>query len=99
LESSSSRSEQARDRPFVRREDAIQRALGTGSNPEATFTLTEPVELGEGAASGEVVDVVATGELTVNGVTNIVQISLQAQLVDGMILITGSTESYSPITR
>jgi polyisoprenoid-binding protein YceI len=76
----------------ARREDAIQRALGTGANPEATFALTESVELGEQAASGEVVDAVATGELTVNGVTNIVQIPLQAQLVDGMILITGSTE-------
>jgi polyisoprenoid-binding protein YceI len=76
----------------ARREDAIQKALGTGSNPEATFRLTESIDLGEDAASGEVVDAVATGELTVNGVTNIVQIPLQAQLVDGMILITGSTE-------
>jgi polyisoprenoid-binding protein YceI len=76
----------------TRREDAIQRALGTGSNPEATFTLTESIDLGEDAASGEVVDAVATGELTVNGVTNSVQVPLQAQLVEGMILITGSTE-------
>jgi polyisoprenoid-binding protein YceI len=76
----------------TRREDAIQRALGTGSNPEATFTLTESIDLGEDAASGEVVDAVATGELTVNGVTNTVEIPLQAQLVEGMILITGSTE-------
>jgi len=76
----------------TRREDAIQRALGTGSNPEATFTLTESIDLGEDAASGEVVDAVATGELTVNGVTNTVEIPLQAQLVDGMILVTGSME-------
>jgi len=76
----------------TRREDAIQRALGTGSNPEASFTLTESIDLGEDAASGEVVDAVATGELTVNGVSNTVEIPLQAQLVEGMILITGSTE-------
>jgi len=76
----------------TRREDAMQRALGTGSNPEATFTLTESIDLGEDAASGEVVDAVATGELTVNGVTNTVEIPLQAQLVDGMILVTGSME-------
>jgi polyisoprenoid-binding protein YceI len=76
----------------TRREDAIQKALGTGSNPNATFTLTEPIDLGEAASSGELVTVVATGELTVNGVTNTVEIPLQAQLVDGMILVTGSTE-------
>jgi polyisoprenoid-binding protein YceI len=76
----------------TRREDAIQRALGTGSNPEASFTLTESIDLGEDAAWGEVVDAVATGELTVNGVSNTVEIPLQAQLVEGMILITGSTE-------
>ena len=76
----------------ARREDAIQRALGTGTNPEASFVLTEPVELGEAAASGEMVEVVATGELTLNGETNTVEVPLQAQLVDGAILVTGSTE-------
>jgi len=76
----------------ARREEAIQSALGTGADPEATFVLTEPVELGEAAASGEMVEVVATGELTLNGVTNTVEIPLQAQMVDGAILVTGSTE-------
>ena len=76
----------------ARRENAIQRALGTGANPDATFVLTEPVELGDAAASGEMVEVVATGELTLNGVTNTVEIPLQAQLVDGAILVTGSTD-------
>lgn len=76
----------------ARREDAIQRALGTGTNPEASFVLTEPVELGEAAASGEMVEVVATGELTLNGETNTVEVPLQAQLVDGAIVVTGSTE-------
>jgi hypothetical protein len=39
---------------------------------------------------------VATGDLTVNGVTNTVQTPLQAQVVDGMILITGSSEIQWP---
>ena len=76
----------------TRREDAIQNSLGTTSNPEAIFVLTEPVEIGEEAAAGEAVDMVATGDLTINGVTNTVQIPLQAQMVEGIILITGSTE-------
>ena len=76
----------------ARRENAIQRALGTSANPQATFVLTEPIELSQAAASGEMVDVVASGELTLNGVTNAVEIPLQAQLIDGSILITGSTQ-------
>jgi len=75
-----------------RREDSIQDALNTSTNPEATFVLTEPIELGDGAAEGEVVEAVATGDLTINGVTNQVEIDLEAQLVDGMILVTGTTE-------
>jgi len=54
--------------------------------------LTEPADLGEEAAAGELVNVSAVGELTINGVTNTVEIPLQAQLVDGKILVTGSTE-------
>lgn len=75
-----------------RREDSIQRALNTSSNPNATFVLTEPVELGAEAADGEVVSVVATGELTINGVTNVVEVGLDAQLIDGTILVTGTTD-------
>ena len=75
-----------------RREDKIQQALGTTTNPDATFVLTEPVDLGQEAVTGELVDAVGIGELTINGVTNSVEIPLQAQLMDGMILVTGSTD-------
>jgi polyisoprenoid-binding protein YceI len=75
-----------------RRGDAIQRSLGTGANPEATFILTEPIDLGEGAAAGDPVSVIAIGELALNGVTNTVEIPIQAQLIDGMVLVTGSTD-------
>jgi polyisoprenoid-binding protein YceI len=75
-----------------RREDPIQEALNTSSNPNATFVLTEPVDLGAAAADGEAVSVVATGELTINGVTNEVEVDLDAQLIDGMILVTGTTD-------
>jgi polyisoprenoid-binding protein YceI len=75
-----------------RRDDSIQRALNTSANPEATFVLTEPIDLGAGAADGELVTVTASGDLTINGVTNPVEITLQAQLVDQAILVTGTTE-------
>jgi polyisoprenoid-binding protein YceI len=75
-----------------RRDSRIQEALGTGVNPQATFVLTEPLELGETAADGETVAVTATGDLTVNGVTNEIEMPLEAQLVDGGILVVGSTD-------
>lgn len=74
-----------------RRDDSIQRALNTSSSPEATFTLTEPIELGERAAAGEAVSVVADGDLTINGVTNEVEVMLEAQLIDDGILVTATT--------
>lgn len=76
----------------ARREDSIQGALNTSSHPDATFVLTEPVELGTEAAQGEAIQVVATGELTINGVTNEVEVELEAQLVEGMVLVTGTTD-------
>lgn len=75
-----------------RRNMSIQRALGTSANPNATFILTEPIELGAAAASGDPIQVLATGDLTINGITQRVEITLDAQLVSGMILIAGTTE-------
>lgn len=75
-----------------RRDGAIQRSLGTASNPEATFELIEPIELGAEANGGDSVEVTASGELTINGVTNPVDITLEAQLIDSMILVTGTTD-------
>jgi polyisoprenoid-binding protein YceI len=75
-----------------RRDDSIQRALNTSTNPEATFVMTEPIELGDGAAAGELVTVTADGDLTINGVTEPVEVILEAQSIDGAILVTGTTE-------
>ena len=75
-----------------RRDDRVQSALGTATSPTATFVLTAPVELGADAASGGIVTVEAIGDLTIHGVTQQVTIPLQAQLVDGTIVIVGSTE-------
>jgi polyisoprenoid-binding protein YceI len=75
-----------------RREDAIQRALGTGANPTARFVLTEPIELGAAGAAGETVEATARGELTINGITRQVDIPIEAALVEGRVLVIGSTE-------
>jgi polyisoprenoid-binding protein YceI len=75
-----------------RPDDRVQDALETADHPTGTFTLTEPVELGEGAASGEPVAVTAVGDLTIHGVTRQVEIPLDAQLVDDTVVVTGSLE-------
>jgi polyisoprenoid-binding protein YceI len=70
----------------------VQQALETSSFPQATFKLTEPIELGPDAASGKQVDVTAKGDLTIHGVTKAVEIPMQAKLVNGTIVVVGSTE-------
>jgi polyisoprenoid-binding protein YceI len=75
-----------------RRESAIQRVLNTSSNPQATFVLSEPIELGAEAETGGTVEAGAVGDLTINGVTKSVTIPIEARLVDGRIIVTGSTD-------
>jgi polyisoprenoid-binding protein YceI len=66
--------------------------LETSTYPSATFVLTEPIELGSEPAEGAIYSVVATGELTLHGVTQPVEITLEAQLTSGALVIVGSLE-------
>lgn len=75
-----------------RRENAIRRAVGAADFPNATFVLTEPVELPEGLAAGDAVSIDAVGDLTVKGTTNEVTFAIDAAVRDdGFGVITGST--------
>ncbi|HYD09517.1 MAG TPA: YceI family protein [Acidimicrobiales bacterium] len=75
-----------------RRDDRVQQALETEQFPTATFTLTEPIDLGDGADSGDPVQVTAVGDLTIHGVTKAIELPIEAQLVDGTIVVVGSTD-------
>lgn len=75
-----------------RRDDKVQQALETSEFPTATFSLTEPIDLGDAATSGDTVSVTGVGELTIHGVTQTVEIPIEAKLVDGTIVMTASTE-------
>lgn len=75
-----------------RRDDNAQDALETGSFPTAAFVLTEPIELGADAASGETVSVPAVGDLTIHGVTQSVTFNLDAQQTGSTVVVVGSTE-------
>jgi polyisoprenoid-binding protein YceI len=75
-----------------RRDDRVQEALETDATPNATFSLTEPVDLGEAAAAGEPVSITATGDLTIHGVTQTVDFPLEAQLTSGTVVVVGSLD-------
>ena len=75
-----------------RRDDNVQSALETNEFPTATFTLTEPIELGADADSGRTVSVVAVGDLTIHGVTKSVEFPLEAKLVNGTVVVVGSLD-------
>jgi polyisoprenoid-binding protein YceI len=74
-----------------RRENAIREALNTNQNPTATFVLTEPIDFGEVPTEGVTVSAIASGDLTINGVTRTVEIPLEAQVTGESILVVGST--------
>ena len=76
-----------------RRDNQLRRqALETEQFPTATFVLTEPIELPSGALEGEVVETTTTGELTLHGATQTVEVPITATLSDGVITVTGSIE-------
>jgi polyisoprenoid-binding protein YceI len=73
------------------RDRQLQRqALETSQFPTATFTLTQPVDLGSVPAEGATVDFTLTGDLTLHGVTNPVQVAVTARLQGGVITVVGS---------
>lgn len=74
------------------RDRKVQEALETSNYPEATFVLTDPIDLGSDAANGSTVEVDAKGKLTVHGVTRSVTVPLQAKLVDGTVVVVGSVD-------
>lgn len=73
-----------------RRDDKALTALEVGTFPQASFTLTTPVPLGAAAAAGEPVRATATGDFTLHGVTRTVEVPVEAQLVDGVVVVVGS---------
>jgi len=75
-----------------RRDDRVHDALETASFPTATFTLTEPIDLGDAVTTGAATTVEATGYLTIHGVTTTVTLPLEAELVGDTIAVVGSLD-------
>ena len=76
-----------------RRDQALRnRGLETDTYPTATFTLSEPIAIGEAALAGGLIEQSVRGTLELHGVANEVEIELTGQLVDGLAVIVGSSE-------
>lgn len=77
------------------RNNQIRRqAIETDAFPEASFSLTEPIELGTIPGVGERISVAATGDLTIHGVTRSETIPLMAEFDGTRLLVFGEV---SPI--
>lgn len=74
-----------------RRDNRVRETLETSTYPTATFTLTEPVELGD-VTVGEVVEVEAPGTLTIHGVSNAVTVPIEGVMRGDTIVATRSFE-------
>lgn len=66
------------------------RGLETDQFPEATFTLTEPIDLGEIPADGETVTADATGDLTLHGVTRPATFTVEAKVEGNTIRVASA---------
>jgi polyisoprenoid-binding protein YceI len=66
-----------------RRDNSLrERGLQTRQFPTATFTLTQPIEVGDVPKDGQAIEVSAVGDLTLHGVTKQVSVPIHAQ-IDG----------------
>ena len=84
---------QALESDEERRDNAIRsRGLETDRFPEATFTLTGPLELPSPPAAGEDVAVTATGDLTLHGVTRPVEVPVEARWDGSTIEVVGTID-------
>ena len=64
-------------------------SIETSAFPEASFVLTEPIDLGTLPADGEAITVLATGDFTIHGVTRTETIDLTAELNGNVIVAFG----------
>jgi polyisoprenoid-binding protein YceI len=67
-----------------------RQGLETDQFPNATFVLATPVELAGAPVEGETTTATATGDLTLHGVTNRVEVELETRLQGGIVTVVGS---------
>lgn len=75
-----------------RRDDRVQDALSTTEFPTATFTLTQPIEIGSDLGDGDQFSATGVGDLTIAGVTQPIEIPLAAEVVGDVVVVVGSVD-------
>ena len=70
------------------RDSKVQSALNTSTHPSAVFTLDKEISIN----NEQMTESSVSGSLTVNGLTNQVEVELQAQLVGEIITVVGKFE-------
>jgi polyisoprenoid-binding protein YceI len=79
------------DRP--QRDDQLrERGLETDRFPTATFTLTQPIEVGSRPQDGETIELAAVGDLMLHGVTKQVSVPIRAEITGDRIQAIASFE-------
>lgn len=68
------------------------RGLESDTYPFATFRLTEPIPIERLPVGEDTLAATVAGTLELHGVTNDVEIALAGQYVDGLVVVSGSTE-------
>ncbi len=66
--------------------------IETSKFPTATFTLTNAMDLPAGLATGQQISTDVSGTLELHGVTKEISVPVQAQIVNNILVIVGSTE-------
>lgn len=66
------------------------RIMDTATYPKATFTLTQPIDLGSVPAEGTTIQATAVGEMTLRGTTKTVEIPLETRLEGSSIVVVGA---------
>jgi polyisoprenoid-binding protein YceI len=79
------------DRP-QRDEQLRERGLETDRFPTATFTLTEPIDVGARPKDGQTIDLTAVGDLTLHGVTKQVSVPIRAAISGDRIQAVASLD-------
>jgi polyisoprenoid-binding protein YceI len=75
-----------------RDDQIVNRGIQTKMFPQASFKLTKPIQLPGPPQKGQEVDVTATGELTLHGQTQTIDIPLKAKWDGGTITVAGGTK-------
>jgi polyisoprenoid-binding protein YceI len=69
-----------------------ERGLETDAFPTATFSPTEPIQVGKVPAPGETIEATAKGDLTLHGVTKQVSVPVQGLWTEDQIEVAGSAD-------